>query len=64
MTPKEVQQTFVVHIKSHFQILFVTDHGYFITSNGGFGQRDLYIEAISQEEGQKILAMKTPNPAT
>ena len=56
MTPKEIQQSFIVRDKiGNVQILYVTDHGYYITSNGGFGQRDMYIEKISKEEADKYL---------
>lgn len=56
MTPKEIQQSFIVRDQTgNCQILYVTDHGYYMTSNGGFGQRDMYIQKIDKEEANKYL---------
>ena len=51
----EIRRQFIVEVNGKFQILFSTDTKYFITTNGGFGQRDLYIEEISDKEAWELL---------
>ncbi len=52
----EIKTQFIVNVKGSWQILFITENGdFYITSNGGFGQRDLYIESISADEAKQLL---------
>lgn len=52
----EVINQFIVKVKGHWQLLSCTaGDRYFITSNGGFGQRDLYFEEISAEEATGLI---------
>lgn len=59
MNAKEIQQSFIVRDETgNFQVLYVTDHGYYMTSNGGFGQKDMYIQKIDKNEADKYLKDK------
>lgn len=60
----EVTETFVVSVNSSWQIIYkcafanVNDKEmaiYFITSNGGFGQRGMYIEQITKKQALDLI---------
>lgn len=51
----QIKDQWIVNVNGAWHILyFCAPDKYFITSNGGFGQRDLYIEEITKEEAWKI----------
>lgn len=52
---KVIDQYIVKH-EGTLQILFMCENQQcFVTSNGGFGQRDMYLEQIDLEEAAKLV---------
>ncbi len=52
---KEIQRSYIVEVNGKFQVLYSTKLEYFITTNGAFGQRDTYIEKITDEEAWALM---------
>ena len=53
----QILEQHIVVVKGSFQILSICKNGkYFITSNGGFGQREMYIEQIPESEALNLLS--------
>jgi len=52
----KIESTYIVRYVGKLQVLYVTDAGeYFVSSNGGFGQRDTYLEQITEKEAADLL---------
>lgn len=59
----QIRNQWIVFVAGKFQILYATATEYFVTTNGGFGQRDTYIQKISDEEAWKLRGSKPKKPS-
>ena len=60
---KTVKNTYVFLERSTYHILYECENGsWFRTSNGAFGQRETYVENISEDVAKKILKTTNPKP--